>query len=297
MVGDLALMLGSAKELCEAASKLVWVFAGQQFASSTDMSELTSKAQLAVDRLPGHGTATEDAARDIAQAARKLITHLNEARNAAGTGHGRVEASRIDPSDARFLSEAAVLWCRWLLARLDLVAANSPVKLVSDLRSSIFYKGVLAQRLQDADLASLDEVDQRAVGIAVGQRGGIGETVVVWTDGVRAPADSSDLERWPVAYREGVAEGVLVDANGYLHPSAIAVKAMLGVLGPLPDGGLRVIQMLVDLAGRAELVRPSYTTGALEAEAQLRAAAEGAGEPLASALEGLAERLHQLQRP
>ena len=116
-----------------------------------------------------------------------------------------------------------MLWSRWVLLRLDIVAASSPVKLIFDLRTPIFYKGVLADRLRDTALASLPVDDQRAVGIAVGQRATSG-TIVVWRDGVRTPADSGDLVPWPVAYREGVAEGLLVNADGHATPSEGAPK-------------------------------------------------------------------------
>jgi hypothetical protein len=69
--GDLSLVIGSSKELCETCAKLVWVFSGQQFGSNTDMGELLINAHRAVDRLPGRGTAANDGVRDVSMAMRK----------------------------------------------------------------------------------------------------------------------------------------------------------------------------------------------------------------------------------
>lgn len=293
--GDLRLLVGSAKELCETVAKLVWTFTGQQFTSSTDMPDLTKRAQRAVDRVPGEGTATEGAARDIAQSARTLVLRLNEARNRAGTGHGSTAAAEIDEDDARLLVDAGVMWSRWVLARLDPVAEHSPVKLMSDLRSgSIFYKHDLARRLVETNLPTLDEADQRAVGLAVGQRGGIGQTSVVWVDGVRSTANSQDLTKWPPAYRLGVAEGVILDANGYAHPGSLALRAILAVLDALPDGGLDGIRHLTGLLRGARLAWPSLQAGASEASEVARSAADDAKEPLATALRDLADALGSL---
>lgn len=80
----------------------------------------------------------------------------------------------------------------------------------------MFYKGDLSRRLRQVALPMMDERDQRVVGFAVGQRGGPGGTVNVFSEGVLAAAETHDLEAWPVAYRVGAAEGLFTDRNGYL---------------------------------------------------------------------------------
>lgn len=253
-----------------------------------------SKAQLAVDRLPGYGTLASDGARNIAQAARKLVVGLVEVRNVAGTGHGRVASPALDEPDAVFLADAALLWCRWILQRLDIVAASSPVKLIADLRSQVFYKGVLADRLADARIDDLGEDDQRAIGLAVGQRAA-GGTVVVWHDGVRAAADSADFSVWPPAYREGVAEGLLIDANGYVRPAQGTTEAALALLAQLPDGGEARLQIIESLVRQSALAYPATDEQRDQAVGVLRGAAGSSSAPHAALL-SLADAIAALGR-
>ena len=136
---DLALVIGTAKELCEAVARITWLLRGEQWASRTDMSNLIPTAHRLVDRLPASGGASGGAARDLAQAAMSIMARLVELRNRAGTGHGRPEPHGLDVEDARFAGGIALLWSGWMLARLDALVANLPETVAAAFRSDIFH--------------------------------------------------------------------------------------------------------------------------------------------------------------
>ena len=99
-------------------------------------------------------------------------------------------------------TDAAMTWTRWALWRLDDVLANSVDRLISDLTTGeTFTRGLLAQRLQSADLDSLSDEDLMRLGRAIAHRGAHGNTFVVAEDGIEAVV--SDPDRYPAAPRRG----------------------------------------------------------------------------------------------
>jgi hypothetical protein len=287
---DHALTIGAAKELCEAAAKTVWRHRGRQFGSRTDLSELVKTAQRFVDRLPPHGAAEGGLTRQLAQTATKLIELLGELRNRAGTGHGRPEPVVVDERDAGFAAGVARLWCSWLLAHLDLVVAASPERTAADFqRPSTFRRTEAAARLALANLPELEPVDQRMIGVAVGQRAASG-TFVVFEEGVDAAIDSGDLGIWPPAYRAGVAEGLFLDRNGYLVLSPRVVGSALEVLRALPDRGVEQLGGLLQRVRKTDLARSTTADDAASVSVKLREAAQGEDEHvLRSLLKQLAD--------
>lgn len=238
-IHDYSLVLGTSKELCEAVAKVTFQQRSERFGSRTDMSDLIPGAHKLVGRLPAtmEGGAPGGAVRDLAQAAMKLVNRLVELRNRAGTGHGRPEPILLDEVDARLAGGAAVLWSSWMLARLDAVVANDPDRLARSIATDTFYRGDLARKLLTAGLSTMDDRDQRVVGFAVGQRGGPGGTWNVLHEGVREAAESGDTTTWPPAYREAVAEGMLLDRNGYLSITNARITLIAELLDPLPEQG------------------------------------------------------------
>lgn len=114
--GDHSLVLGTAKELCEAVAKVTYQQRKERFGSNTDMSDLIPGAHRLVGRLPaGVDGAHGAAVRDLAQGAMKIANRIVDLRNRAGTGHGRPEPIHLDEVDARFAAGAAFLWCAWIL--------------------------------------------------------------------------------------------------------------------------------------------------------------------------------------
>lgn len=147
--------------------------------------------------------ASQPPLRDIAQSAKSSAIAINRLRSTHGTGHGRPRAPQIFPEQAEMSVDAALLWSRWALRRVDAIVDGRASDLVRDLNNAVFRRGDLARRLTAADLSSLDEVEQRRLGVAVGQRAAR-DTFVVLEDGV-----ISDTARTaPVAYRCGVFRAV-----------------------------------------------------------------------------------------
>lgn len=148
-------------------------------------------------------------------------------------------------------TDASVLWSRWALRRLSHLIAGSPAAFARDLEDGkAFTRLRLRGRLEAADLANQSRSDQRLIGIAMARRAMQG-TFVAREDGVEACAESRDLERWPFGYREGVVEGLFLDAQGYLDASPWGVALVPHVLCVHPDAGA-VLRALVTEAQAAD---------------------------------------------
>ena len=90
--------------------------------------------------------------------------------------------------------------------------AGDVTALVRDLEAEIFHRGDLKRRLNYANLARLQEVDQRRLGLAVARRASQ-DTFVVIEDGVEA-VQPDDPDNWPPDYVESLLIGLFFDANG-----------------------------------------------------------------------------------
>jgi hypothetical protein len=247
--GDLTLLIGSAKDLVETIAKIVLELGGEVAASNAELPGLLTKAHVALDRLPGQGAAVEAPVRNIAQGAKTIISQLPELRNRFGTGHGRVLKPQVDEELAFLCLDAALLWARWALRRLEQLLAGRPLSLVTALQESIFYRGDLRKRLQVVQLPALEPSDQRLIGVAVAHRA-MRDTFVVMDEGVEECAQQPDLAIWPTGYRTGLLEGLFLDREGYADVSAWGAKAAAAVIAPVPSAG-QVIQELADKIGEA----------------------------------------------
>jgi hypothetical protein len=113
--GQPAAAIGAAKELLEAACRVVLAAAGTPAARRADLPELFQQAS----NLAGPAT---DAGRGVPGTRtlnRSLIAAvqgLAEMRNAAGSGHGRSEPSPADARHARLAAGIAVTLTEWLLS-------------------------------------------------------------------------------------------------------------------------------------------------------------------------------------
>lgn len=250
---DLALIVGTAKELVEAVAKVTLDVRGETVGSSADFSEVINRAHAALDRQPGHGLASDAPTRDVAQAGKTMALKLGELRNQLGTGHGRVLPPETLDEHAFVCAAAARLWCGWALRRLDHLIAGVPAILARDLTGGkIFRSGNLETRLLQANLPSLDEPDQRMLGKAVAHRA-MQDTFIVRKEGVEACAASADMQTWPEAYRAGVIEGLFIDRQGYLDASPNLIPLAARILNTIPRAG-SVLGALVHQLAEAELV-------------------------------------------
>lgn len=248
---DLPLLIGSAKELIEATAKVVLEARGEPVPSKEGLPKLLVQAQAALDRQPGQGLATDSTIRDIAQGALKIGNCLGPLRNRYGTGHGRSEAPDVAEELAQVSIDAAMLWTRWALRRLRHVILGRPENLIHDLRHTTFYRGDVAQRLQAVQLAELDEANQSLLGVAVARRAMTG-TFLVMDEGVERCAQTRDFIEWPEAYRVGLLNGLLLNAEGQFDTNPWAVKQIALLAVSFTDPGA-ILSEVAEKAWHASL--------------------------------------------
>lgn len=227
---DLRLSIGCSKELIECVAKIVLELRGEVVSNNEKFGPVLDRAHRALGRKPSETPEGLAALRDISQAMRTLAGKVGDLRNVVGTGHGRAAVPSADLEVALLSVEAATSWARWALRRLGVILENSPTQLASDLvDGAIFTRGVLTRRLQDAGLPSLEESDQRLLGLSVARRAQ-SDTFLVQEEGVERCAESDDLEAWPLPYREGLVEGLVYDRIGRFDLSLWGVRQLAQLL-------------------------------------------------------------------
>jgi Abortive infection C-terminus len=235
--GDRLLIVGSAKELVEATARVVLDARGQPAASGEDFQEAVNQAHVALKRQPGPELAIDPAVRAIAQGSKTIATQLRELRNDYGTGHGRAFIPDVAEEVMLVGVDAAMLWSRWALRRLQHFIAGMPSMLARELHEGkTIRSGELRDRLVAVDLPSLDPDDQRLLGVAVADRAMRG-TFVIKEDGVDACAEAQDASLWPPGYREGLAEGLFLDRKGHVYVEEWGARHTAIVLAAHPDPG------------------------------------------------------------
>jgi len=145
--GDWELVVGSSKELAEAVAKMVLDARGESFGSASKFPELVNAAHNVLGRQPGEGLADDQITGDVAASAKKIVLRVAELRGTLGTGHGRTRPPDVVAEHAEITADAAVLWSRWTLRRLDAIVDGRVSDVVRDLWSQTFYKGDVAGRL------------------------------------------------------------------------------------------------------------------------------------------------------
>lgn len=281
---DHAQAVGSAKELCETIARLVAEVRGETFVGN-DYGSLVSFAHGVLQRQPGVGVATDGVTRDMAQGVKTLATQLGLLRNALGTGHGQSRAPSTLEEHAVLASEAALLWARWALRRLDELIVGRPAELVRDLSGAgTFGRGDLARRLEAADIPQLAEGEAHRLGVAIGQRTAR-NTFMVAIEGVDGPL-AGDVP-WPTAYRRGVLEGLVVDADGRVSFRSEDHDRFVQVVRSLGEEAVVSLDQLASEVAGAEW---SYRTSA-EGRTALDAALADIERDLGGSIGDAAQRL------
>lgn len=234
--------IGSMKDLIETISKVILTLRGEVIERAVDFHEVVGRAQGAIERQPGQGLAQAEPIRSISQSALTIAKRLGELRNDLGTGHGRALEPGVDAETYSIGMEAGMLWCRWSLTRLSALAFGLPDPLIHDLRRSTFTRGDLARRLAAARLNELDPVQQRQLGVAVGRRA-MRETFLVRDEGVRACANSEDLDQWPPHYRLGILNGLFFDEQEQLTLDEWMASIAPSVVAHVPDLAVQVDEL------------------------------------------------------
>jgi hypothetical protein len=219
---DEPLIVGTAKEMCEAIAKVVIGERGGMPGSSADMSELITTAHRLLDYQPGEGLANDPEIRRVAQGLKSIVLGVGEMRNRHGTGHGRAAPSGITEEHGELAYQAALLWSGWALRRLEPYIAGDVTALVRDLEGEIFHAGDLSRRLTLANLPRLADDEQVRLGIAVARRASRG-TFVVSGEGITA-VDPGDPGNWPTGYIAGLVAGLFFDPNGNVDLTAWKVN-------------------------------------------------------------------------
>lgn len=250
-VGDVPLIIGCAKELCESVAKVVVTQRGG--VPPAQMSKLIARAHSLLEFQPGEGLATDGATRQLAQGLKDIVLGLSEMRNKFGTGHGRATPSPSVSEHAELAESAALAWARWALRRLEGYIAADPTQLVHDLQSAIFHRGELAERLTLANLPKLTPDQQRQIGLAVGRRASRG-TFVVCREGIEK-VDPTDRSRWPTEYIRGVLLGMWFDEEGTLNVEPWKVHETRRIAAGMDDP-CSVLSELAEVARSSH--RPSW---------------------------------------
>lgn len=269
--GDRSQCIGSMKDLLESVAKVVVTTRGETVEPNVRFPKVITRAHVALERQPGEGLVADSPLREIAQSAMTIATQFAQLRNAMGTGHGRAYEPEIEDEMFEVGMEAGMLWLRWALRRLGAMAFGLPKPLVNDLRRGTpFRRGAVAARLEAAHLESLDEAEQRRVGVAVGQRA-MRETFLVREEGVRACANSTDLVRWPPAYRIGVMEGLFFNDREQLTLDNWMADVVSQVIAPHPDLGRHLTVLAERISSVPDLVSETDVETALSAHEMMRA--------------------------
>jgi hypothetical protein len=242
-------MIGTAKDLVEATARVVLHARGETVASGEDYQRVVNRAHAALERQPGPELAADLTISSIATATKRIASELRELRNRYGTGHGRAVAPEVAEELVLVSVDAAMLWCRWALRRLQHLIAGAPSTLVHDLEHGIFRSGELADRLTAANLPGLDLPEQHLLGVAVAHRA-MGDTRVVMWEGVEACATAPGTDAWPGGYRAGLIEGLFLDSAGYVDASPWGIQQAAVVLASHPDADA-VIQELSEKIAQA----------------------------------------------
>lgn len=225
--------LGAAKELVESVAKTVLTTRGQVVAKNIEFPDCITAAHKSLERLPGPGLNTEQTLRNLAQGAKTIATQLGSIRNSHGTGHGRVAQPDVFDEMLHLCVDGALIWSRWALRRLGVLAFGLPDPLIRDLElGQVFYSGDLAERLRAADLANQEDAVQRRIAVAVAQRA-MRRTWVVRQDGVQSCAESDDVTAWPLAYRAALFEGLFIAPTGRVTVDEWSAEWASRVIAPL----------------------------------------------------------------
>ena len=216
--GDGPLVIGTAKELCEAIAKVVVAERGGTLSGAADLPDVVTAAHKALEFQPGEGVANDPETRKVAQGLKSIVLGLGELRNRRGTGHGRATPGNAVEEHVDLAYEAAYVWSSWALRRLEPYIAGDVTALVRDLEDQNFHRGDLKKRLLIANPPRLAVEDQRRLGIAVARRASRA-TFVVLEDGIE-DVDPGNPEAWPPAYIDGLLAGMFFEANGFLDLAA-----------------------------------------------------------------------------
>lgn len=255
---DAGWAIGSAKDLVECVARVVLDAKGVVIPANADFDESVNAAHSALERQPGRDVSMSSDIRAIASSAKKIVIHVRAIRNEHGSGHGRARLKAIDEEMNTVVCDAAILWVRWALRRLEHILIGEADRLIAELRDAIVYRRSLTEHLEAVMLPDQAPETQRAIGVAFGARTAqdTGNPRIV---GIDPAIESSDLVAWPVHYRVGIVEGLLLGRWGYRTSSDRYIPIAAQVIAAVPG-----TELAEELPGLIEKVRSAgYPAGYL----------------------------------
>jgi hypothetical protein len=294
--GDLSQAVGVAKELVESVARSVLVVRGEVVAENAAFPSVVARAHEVLDRQPGKGLSQTEPLRSVMQNAKAMACKLGDLRNSYGTGHGRAIEPQVTDELSQVCTDAALMWARWALRRLNALAQGMPTPLVNDLlEGAVFRSGLLTERLASADLAHQEPEVQRRIGVAVGQRA-MRETFVVRQDGIEDCGEHDAPEIWPPAYREGAFEGLFVNPHGQLTLDSWSARWAPRLIAPLENPADAIGKLAAEISELPLADFPPSGDSREELIADLRAGSRFLPTGSQSAWNDLADRLETALR-
>ena len=233
---DLSEVVGKAKELVETVAKVTVAATGVTVADSTKFVPLVKMAQKSLDRQPGSDLVQDQDLRAMAQAAQTIVTSIAPIRNTYGTGHGRARIPDIVEEMATLCLESALVWSRWALRRLGHLLADYPNDLIEAVQIGT-SRTLLKKKFDAAALAQQPVEVQRRIGVVFGRQsaGGFGNATEVGVE----PAVEGGYEDYPIDYRLGLLEGMLLTAGGTIGITDSYAPWFVSLLASLPEPDAR----------------------------------------------------------
>jgi hypothetical protein len=222
---DLEGIIGASKDHVETVAKVVLDALGQSYGSDTPVQKLASMSMKAL------GIAEErPALQRLGGSMATAASAIGELRNSDGTGHGRSVPSTINARHAEFARAAASAWCTWLLALAeDKLADTSRFNkaLLEIGGERVFRRGALKAYLVDLQLDTAPREVQRKLGLAVARRWTMNSTFMPRLDVIDPLAEGA--EDFPLAFQEGLIEGLLLDRDGRVRMDADDVRKAIEI--------------------------------------------------------------------
>lgn len=271
--GDGSQALSDIKCMIESVARIVLDINATPADPNAAFDSLVSQAHSVLKGQPGYELANQSVFGDLATQASKIARNLGNIRNQFGGGHGRARTPTLTDEMVRLALDGGLLWTRWALRRLGYFTEGRPNALIEDLAgtpSAVFRSGDLRRRLLSANLPNLPPAEQRAIGIAVGQRAARG-TFVVHHDGVESCMNSDDLATWPGDYRLGLVYGLWFDCTGTVTMTPESAQEAIAILDPIPDCSAELADWVQRIAAaRAGSAPPAWDEQANAAAHDIR---------------------------
>lgn len=217
-----------------------------------------------------------------------MATSLAPVRNAYGTGHGRAHVPDVVDEMASLVMESALIWCRWALRRLGHRLADYPNDLIDAVQAGT-SRTLLRTKFTAATLAQQPPEVQHRIGVAFGQQsaGGYGNATQVGVE----PVVDGGFDEYPIHYRRGLLEGMLLNSAGSIGLTSFYVSWFVSVLASLPEADaidlLGRLRMDVADASWIELWRSSAPVDPVDVVESLRVSADRLPAGVVDAWEGL----------